>query len=158
MIQPGNGASQADIMKRINDMAKWAQGINRQLNGVDVATLLAEADALVTEYDAVPAEIREMEQERTTLIAHLASMREEYEIIEANLSLACNGKNAEQRKAQLRIALAEHEDAMQLAKRIADTDLKVKLLDVEIQEKERVWSDYHRKVMILASKAGVSYR
>ena len=148
----------ADVMKRIDNMATWAQGINRQLNGVDVATLWAEADALVTQYDAVPAEIRALEQSKATLEASVADLRESYELIEANLILSCNGKNPEHRKAQLRIALADNEKAGELANEIATKELSIKLLKVEIQEKEKVWSDYHRKVTILASKAGISYR
>ena len=157
--QPGNGVSLEKVAARIQGMSEWAQTVERRLNGVpDAKVLWAEADALAAQYSDVPGQIRELEQGRATLAASIVSLREQLEIIEANLSLVCDGGNKETRAAQLRIAMAEHEDAAQIAKELADKELDIKLLDVEIEEKERIWSDYHRKVVILASKAGVSYR
>jgi len=155
---PGNGTSIADVMKRIDDMGKWAVQINNQLNGVDVSTLWAQADALTTQYTAVPAEIRELERDKAQKLQALIDLRDKLEIREAQLSLEADGTNAAARKAALTVALATDETAKTLKSQVGDLDFEVKLIDVEIQEKERVWSDYHRKVVILASKAGVSYR
>ena len=156
---PGNGVSQAQVMARIDKMADWAQTIEQRLNGIpDAATLWAEADALTTQYTAVPAEIRELERDKAQKLQALIDLRDKLEIREAQLSLEADGTNAAARKAALTVALATDETAKTLKSQVGDLDFEVKLIDVEIQEKERVWSDYHRKVVILASKAGVSYR
>ena len=145
-----------DVNEFANKMRVAYREIAQQLNGrPDVAALHAEADALKTQYTSVPSEIRQLKKDKETLVSSTNDLRERYELIEANLNLACDGKNAEQRKMQLRIALAEDEQAVELAETISVNEFDIKMKDLEIEEKERIWSDYHRQVMILAAKANI---
>ncbi len=155
--RPPKIATWEDVNTYFNRMRKWAATIDKQIGRVaDMASLHAEADEVKATYADIPAQIRELEQAKATLQASVVELKESYELVEANLSLTCNGKNAEQRKAQLKMALAENDEAAALSKEIADKELNVKLLDVEIEEKERLWSDYHRRVQILMAKAGIA--
>jgi len=126
-----------DVNTFANRMRDEWRKMQRQLNGrADVTALHAEADEIRTKYADIPAQIRELEQSRATLVASVVELRESLELIEANLSLVCDGKNAEQRKAQLLIALAEDEQAAPLTKEIAVKELDIKLFDVEREERE----------------------
>jgi chromosome segregation ATPase len=146
-----------DVEQFAQKMRAWGATVEKRLNGaIDLEQLNAEADELRTKYAAIPQEIRELEQAKATLQANVANLHDEYELIEAQLSIECDGSNKEIRAAQLRTALAENGDAIELKRELADTELSIKMLGIEIEEKERLWSDYHRRVIILAARAGMN--
>ena len=158
MTGPGNGVSLEQVAERIDGMARWASKVNKQLNGVDVAALWAEADALREKYNGVPGELHELERSKAEKEFELVSLKERYTFIEDQATLEAVGKNTEQRKADVRLNLAQDSDAIKAASRISQLEFEIKLVKAGIQEKERVWSDYHRQTIILAAKAGIAYR
>ena len=156
MAGPGNGVSLEQVAERIDGMAQWAAGIEKQLNGVDIAVLWEEADEVAEGYNDVPHAIRKLERDKADKERELTDLKGQYALIEDQATLEAEGKNAEQRKANVRLALADDKNAVGMAKRISQLDFDVKIISAEIQEKERIWSDYHRQVVILAAKAGFS--
>ena len=158
MARPGNGVSLEQVAERIDGMARWASKVNKQLNGVDVAALWTEADQLREKYDTVPSELHELERSKAEKEFELVSLEERYVLIEDQATMEAEGSNKEKRSAYVRQRLANDEKAVEMASHISQLEFEIKLVEAEIQEKERVWSDYHRQTIILAAKAGITYR
>ena len=160
--QGGNGATMtsfSDVDQFRAKMRVWAKSIEQRLNGApDIAALHAEADELRQRYEGVPSELYELERSKAEKLFELGDLRPRFALIEDQATLEAEGKNAEQRKANVRLALAQNEDAVEMASHISQLEFEIKLVEAEIQEKERVWSDYHRQTIILAAKAGITYR
>jgi len=146
-----------DVDKFRAKMLVWAKSIEQRLDGApDVATLWEEADEIAERYNGIPGQLHDLERSKAEKLFELDSLKEQYALIEDNATLQAEGKNAEQRKANVRLALAQDENAVEMASHISQLEFEIKLVEAEIQEKERVWSDYHRQTIILAAKAGFS--